>query len=222
MSAERAREGALVQAVAVLPSTHLETCAAVAAASVLALAQIEDPAWEQWLSGPFTKTVRRVSRPSRLDALRALEAEKREVEHYGAIAVAFAPTAYEGMPRRLRSLQVSGLDVPALEIDGAPVGTVTPRGSVRRAVERPAVWLDPDARMTTGKAAAQTAHALMLWWLTASEEARARWESSPGLSVSVHRPEGVTGSERLIEVRDKGLTEVAPGTVTARVLAEKK
>ncbi len=206
----------LVQAIAVMPAGHLDTCAAVATASALAMlrADPDNPAWTAWLAGRFTKSVRRISRPSQWDRLmQAVESLRLEttVSSSGeAIAMAFAPMTYEDMPRELRSLQVSGLDR-----ERTPRSEPTPRADPIAHLIVPDVRLAPSAAMTTGKAAAQAAHAVCLWALTSPEEIVQRWMLRPVVKID----ERAEDRDSVLSVRDAGLTEVAPGTVTATVQA---
>ena len=68
--------------------------------------------------------------------------------------------------------------------------------------------LNPDVEMSSGKALAQIAHAAVLADALGLDVARARVIAPARFDL----PGGVA------EVRDAGLTEVAPGTITVRVL----
>ena len=207
----------LVQAVAVRPAGHLDTCAAVAAASGLALLRSDplDPRWVAWLEGRFTKSVRRVSRQAQWDRLVAvaegLGIEVSTASSGEAVAMAFPPMAYEAMPRELRSLQVSGLDADRSLPQSGPV----PRADPAARLLVPLVRLSPSAAMSTGKASAQAAHAVCLWLLLSGEHVRDRWLRRPVVRVE----EAEEARDAVIAVRDAGLTEVEPGTVTATVQA---
>ena len=192
------------------PAAHLDAVAAAAAASVGAYAgRTDDTAWENWVHGRFTKTVRRAG-PAVFAKL-AAEAPSGIIAVGKARAVAFEPVAYEAMPKVLRGLQVSGTqlpdDAPAPAVPGAPV-----------------VVVNADLEMSTGKAGAQAAHALLAWYLTLSAQERAAWTEHGG-RVSV-RPAGDGEFARLAAaagagplIVDAGLTEIAPDTATAFVAA---
>jgi Peptidyl-tRNA hydrolase PTH2 len=67
--------------------------------------------------------------------------------------------------------------------------------------------VDPDLEMSSGKTLAQIAHAAVM-------------AADLGLDVEQARVvRSRTGGRCIAEVRDAGLTEVAPGTITVRVLA---
>lgn len=106
----------LVEPIAVVPGSHFEPVTAVAIASNLAAAHADldtDP-WKFWLSRAFTKTVRRISKPADARFIAGLSSADLSSHSFvvgEAVAYAFAPMAYEDFPKRLRNLQVSGLDV---------------------------------------------------------------------------------------------------------------
>ncbi|MCC3267626.1 peptidyl-tRNA hydrolase [Arthrobacter gengyunqii] len=194
------------------PAAHLDAVAAAAVASVSAYARREeDEAWDNWVYGRFTKSVRRAG-PKVFEKM-AASAPSGTVVVGRAKAVAFEPVSYEEMPKKLRALQVSGTHLP----DGEPVP-----GSQGT----PLIVVNADLEMSTGKAGAQAAHALMAWYLTLSAEERTAWYDDGG-RASVRLAAGAEfealakapGAGPLIV--DAGMTEIAPNTATAFVAAAK-
>lgn len=210
----------LVQPIVVLPGDHFETITAVAIASGLSLVQANrstDP-WASWLSGSFTKSVRRVKTLGQYQR-RIVEDPDRGsgVEHRigEAIALALEPQLYEDMPRSVRSLQVSGLDLPGRE--GSFFDLQEP---LLASTLTATIQINQRVTMTTGKTAAQVAHALCAWLLTLSDTERTAWANHPGVLLSYQDFDSELDAEDgdvEIEIRDNGLTEVAPGTTTVRV-----
>ncbi len=192
------------------PAAHLDAVAAAASASVSAYARrTEDEAWDNWVYGRFTKSVRRAG-PKMFEKM-AASAPSGTVIVGRAKAVAFEPVSYEEMPKKLRALQVSGTHLP----DGEPV----PGGP-----DVPLIVVNADLEMSTGKAGAQAAHALMAWYLTLPAEQRTAWYDG-GARASVRLADGAEfaslakaqGAGPLIV--DAGMTEIAPDTATAFVAA---
>jgi peptidyl-tRNA hydrolase len=184
------------------PSSHLATCEAVAMAVARLLADPRSApggdwheAITEWESRRIRKVVRR-ARGARWTALDALPGVL--VEHGGALARAFVPGPVTEVPVEIARLQVGGTDLPREDEPGPP-----PRPPYAL------VALNPRVPMTTGKAAAQSGHAVQLLL-----RARGAW---PGLRVRVIEPPGWrTAIARAdVAVRDGGFTEVAPGTLTA-------
>ncbi|WP_417219613.1 hypothetical protein [Arthrobacter sp.] len=202
-----------VQPIVVRPSTHLETIAAAALASGLALAAA-DPAsepWASWLGGSFTKSVRRAKRPVELDKVRLLDLPWAEISVGGATAIGFAPLDAAGFPPAIKRLQVTGLDLPV-------EGTVPAGGCFGHpGALVPLVELNADVAMSTGKAAAQAAHAPGAWLLTLGPSARRTWADEPGLHLGTASFAQDAEKPASIVITDNGLTEIAPGTRTARV-----
>jgi hypothetical protein len=199
----------LVQTIVVKPATHFETIAAAALASGVALAHADvttDP-WSGWLAGSFTKSVRRVKRPIELLHVRQLELARVEIAVGDAIGIAFAPQSYDDAPRALSKLQVSGLDVAETSDRFSHAGAITPR-----------IEINSDVTMTTGKTAAQVAHALGAWLLSQPLVTRQLWAVKPGLALEeVKFSENAADERSIINIVDHGLTEIAPGSPTARV-----
>jgi peptidyl-tRNA hydrolase len=202
----------LVQTIVVKPSEHFDTVAAAALASGLAMADADlksDP-WHSWLSGSFTKSVRRAKRPAELARVRALDMPGTEISIGDAVAIAFAPQRYEDNAPAISKLQVSGLDLMLGGTDFHLPAEVTPHIEVNR-----------DVYMSTGKAAAQVAHALGAWVLAQSDETRTAWARDPGLSiceVSFTDYQAHDSSDpSMVTIVDQGRTEIEPGTATARV-----
>lgn len=188
--------------------THEATVTVAALASVLTFLHRDPddtPAFEAWLSGPFTKTVRRA--PSgQLEPI--VQAHAGALVHLGpSRAVALKPVRYTDLPREVSRLQVSGTDFP--------------RAVVERPEDapHPPLYVAVEETLTTGKAAAQAAHALFAWVLQAAPEQVTGFLSAPmGLRVEFV-PAGeladLAQALRNVPIRDNGLTEVAPGTLTA-------
>ena len=192
--------------------THLDTIKAVALASMrvyLETAEADLASWDTWLSGAFTKSVRR-AKPALFEKLAnpAVGIAAR-VEIAGSRALAYRPIRYADLPRELSRLQVSGTDFTRLTSDPLP-DRLTAQSPV-------AVVVSED--LTTGKAAAQAAHALFAWVLDARPRARAAWLAQPAAtSVTLASPDRVkvlSGGRGAVPIHDNGYTEVEPGTLTA-------
>lgn len=197
--------------------SHEDAIRCVAEASLRAyLAAPDLPEWRAWLAGVFVKTVRRA---------KAAEYEKAkgagalaEVRHGDARAVAFPPRSADALPRPIARLQVSGTELER-------------RGWGEQAGARVMVALNGDLEMSTGKAAAQTAHAIWAIWLQLSQRERQRWvaedlafrlTSVAAADMSLGRLLGIgpddygwEPSSLYVAVRDAGRTEVEPGSLTA-------
>ncbi|MBW4096435.1 MAG: hypothetical protein HIU81_14255 [Acidobacteria bacterium] len=119
-------------------------------------------------------------------------------------ALAFAPVRYSDMPSDLRRLQVSGTCLPSVPqpvIPGAPT-----------------VVLNGTLGMTTGKAAAQAAHAVMDWMINVLDaNQQDAWMNDPLLNVRFDNdftyPDDAAGPL----IIDNGHTEIAPCSPTAYV-----
>lgn len=192
------------------PAAHRDAVAAAAIASVCAYAHTPDsPAWDNWLYGRFTKTVRRAG-PVVFDRL-AAAAPSGRVAVGSARALAYEPVSYDGMPRNLAKLQVSGTQLPDADPVPAPEGA-------------PVILLNEDLQMSTGKASAQAAHALLSWYLQLSPSQRRDWHDA-GRPASVCFISGEQFRERAEAqgsgplIVDAGMTEIAPDTATAFVAA---
>lgn len=181
------------------------TCAAVASVLTYLFRDPADaPLFDAWLSGPFTKSVRRAP-SAQLPAL--AQAHAGALVHIGASrAVAFAPVRYADLPRALSRLQVSGTDFPRAAFDSPTT-------------DRPPVHVAVDHSLSTGKAAAQAAHALFGWVLQATpEQVQAFLGAAMGTQVLfVDAAELARLAEPVsnVAIRDNGYTEVAPNTLTA-------
>lgn len=199
------------------PASHRDSILAAAVASVDAyagtLSSVRDEAWTKWLSGRFTKSVRRAD----LKTFTKLAAdEDNKIESFISIgkakALAYAPAFYEDMPKSLMRLQVSGTDLPD---DPATVPS-------RKRDGDPVIVLNGALGMSTGKAAAQAAHALFAWQLNRGHD-DAELASLQLLSTDlvIATEEEFTGLQTIAAgplIVDAGLTEIAPNTATAFVI----
>lgn len=123
----------------------------------------------------------------------------------GAEVRVYPPVPLDGWPRELAKLQVSGTELEDPQEPGEPAPGV------------PVLWLNPDVRMSAGKAMAQTGHAAQLAWWRLSGAERAAWRER-GFELAVRtadaeRWKGLVESG-LPVVRDAGFTEIVPGSCT--------
>lgn len=197
----------LVQPIAVSKTgTHEDVVRAVAAASVFAFLKTNaDPEWGEWLAGPFTKTVRRGTN-SQFDA--AIEVGIVRTQQGDAQAVAGKPVSYEDMGLPWSKMQVSGLERER-------VGW----GVHERQPGDPLFCVNPHIEMSTGKTAAQVAHALFSWVLKQDVAGVAEWVTNGAGFYIVEDAElwdGIVGCypRPLVEIVDAGFTEIAPQTTT--------
>lgn len=188
---------ALVQALCVpkrMPCTAQDLYHAAASASVSALLARGDdePYWDDWLGGRFTKSVRRVRSDAAWDRLTPVA---HVVTSGKATVAALAPMPYRELPTEAAKAQVQGVLLP--------VGNdVTPA--------RLQLMIDGGLSMSAGKAAAQAAHALMIRALIEG------WTAIP--EFSVHVVTGCDLADRWSDefgVVDSGLTELPGPTRTA-------
>jgi hypothetical protein len=182
--------------------THEDVVTAVALASAESYLMYRDdevvrPAWDEWLSGRFTKTVRESRRSSDTD--RALKEERSVAARVGsAVAVALCPS--NEMPQWVKRLRVTGLNRPRGRWFFTP--KIIPA--------TPTVAINPQISMTTGKTAAQAAHATMKWLIE-------RGPADFTFSDDVHHFWVLQRSKQALKIEDAGLTEVNPGTTTVAV-----
>lgn len=201
----------LVQPIALRRSgTHEDALLAVARASTLAYYNTpDDPAWDLWLSGRFTKTVRR-AKPAQFDALRDTAAAEAVSDE--AAALAFAPVTYDDMATPLRKLQVSGTELPRRGWDALDehAGTTAPLLVINEALGA-----------STGKLCAQAAHGCLAWFLQASPDTRDAWAADARLYVTgADDPvRALPGRQPTITIVDAGLTEIPPGSISVAVFA---
>lgn len=194
---------ALVQPIAVQRSgTHEQVVVAAAKASVAAWLNTPDlPAWGLWLTTAFTKTVRR-ARPAELR--RANDLAVVEVTVGDAVACGFVPYPEDALPVPVKRMQVSGTN---MERTGDwPVDS-----------GGPVLVPNPTVEMSTGKTAAQAAHALFLWALQQPMDRVRDWHAA-GLPFQVQETGGFDEVDSVVAVRDAGRTEISPGTETFKVL----
>ena len=199
------------------PAAHTDAIRAAATASVAAyagaLADGDDlTAWENWLSGPFTKSVRRADPTTFAKLIATEDGELLHAVIGKAKAFALTPAAYEDLPKAISRLQVSGTELPDRDSD------------FKKSTARPAPTLvmNGGLGMSTGKAAAQAAHALFAWFLTLDAEQRYQWLTT-GCMFALHMASSeefsaaAAGVPDELLIEDAGRTEIEPGTATAFV-----
>lgn len=203
------------------PASHIDAVHAAALASVLAYAEETisngepDPAWQAWLDWSFTKSVRRAdAKTFEKLALKFAGEEHADVTIGKARAIAFRPTTYGSMSRHLSKLQVAGTDLPERATDHRTGADDT----------TPVLVINQSLSMSSGKAGAQGGHALFAWYLSLDAAARKAWYE-PGCKFRIIFAEQDafdSFAETVpldLRIVDNGLTEIAPGTATAFVMA---
>jgi hypothetical protein len=172
----------------------------------------EDSCWVEWLSGPFTKTVRRV-KPARLTRIVSETDQPTSIVAMNeSIAVAFRPMPMNEFPPDVGRAQVSGTDFPRSGWDVLTADKVTQFPfDVTVLVVSPSL----EEAMSTGKTSAQAAHALLALCLR-SDEANASVDLT---RVVIMQAESQALFDELkvtarAWIRDAGRTEIEPGSIT--------
>lgn len=197
----------LVQYIVVAPhALHEEVVADVALASVgrMLVTGVDNGTWPDYLGEAIAKRVKRCNR-TKWDRIAALPGA-----YVQGCAIAFDPMMGVDVPDLVRK-------APASHFDRERSGPPASRLEAGR-------WVITDAglQMTTGKTAAQAAHALMLAVLDGLA-ARDPLEALRPEALDVRFADLATDDFRaaqhralaMVEVEDAGRSEVEPGTTTA-------
>ncbi|MEV5952421.1 peptidyl-tRNA hydrolase [Streptomyces sp. NPDC051987] len=165
-----------------------------------------DGAWAQAVRDWEDARIRKVVRRARgAEWRRAGELPGITLTGKSAEVRVFPPVPLDGWPKELAKLQVSGTELD----DPEP-----PAGADRSG---PVLWLNPELRMSAGKAMAQAGHGAQLAWWALPEEERQAWREA-GFPLAVRTADPGEWREltsgRLPLVRDAGFTEIAPGSCT--------
>ncbi|MFE6967098.1 aminoacyl-tRNA hydrolase [Agromyces sp. NPDC057679] len=175
-------------------ATHEDAVLAAATASVRAWqADRGHPAWNEWLSGAFTKVARR-AKPAVFEAL-----ADGFVEHGTGQAVAYPPMLPAELPKNISKLQVAGTDLPRA-------------GSSLDLTADAVIVVNAGLDMTTGKTSAQAAHALFALSLH-----HPCWSFKRAELLEVPASEFAVMLESkpfIVPIVDAGRTETEPGTTT--------
>lgn len=193
--------------------THDQVLRAAALASAHALLRGLDqpttrPIWQAWARGHMTKIVKHTS-TSRVTTA-AADYDGRLFHDAEATAAAFTPSDRDQWPSPLRRAQVQGLSRERCAQRWEPTAGLW-------------VLLDSSLGMSTGKSAAQAAHALsrLVWGarIGALDPALVRELETVGFAdvdqdtfAQFSQPEDASW---VTAVRDNGHTEVAAGSMTA-------
>lgn len=191
--------------------------AAAALASAKAfLNDPENPDWQQWAAGAFAKSVRRADAKMFAKVLTNFP-EHVAVDIAEARAAAFAPMPADQLPKLLAKLQVSGTQLPPSEENGEETSQEEPPSLVT-------IVLNKSLEMSTGKAAAQAAHALFAWVIEAGAQQVQAWiDADFSLDVQwLERKEFRKGQRKAAGpiIHDAGRTEIEPGSTTAFVVSK--
>lgn len=200
----------LVQPIVVLRSgSHEDVVAAVAVASVTAwLNRESETLWDEWLAGAYGKTVRR-AKPAQFARVLEEVPQGFLVVRGEAKAYATSPFLAESLPVSIRKLQVSGTNMPVVGWQSSTEDRMaSPIGVVNDSLE-----------MTTGKTAAQAAHALLLWAVAQSdvETVRSGLENVVFVGASQDRFDEFSARSNFVVV-DAGRTELNSYTKTVCIV----
>lgn len=195
------------------PASHVDTCEAVARATVglISSPEARDGAWRErvdhWRDGRIRKLVRRAKGPTRWDEAQMLPGvtvEQGGDSEGAAGARAFVPGPVRPLDPILKKLQVEGTELPDEHPSRTEGAMVT-------------VGVSPLITMTTGKAAAQCAHAAQLAWEAMDEPTRERWAADDHrLRVEVIDEQRWATDPGRVQVVDAGFTELDGPTETTR------
>lgn len=191
--------------------THQEAIAAVALAALEAYrtASPEAEIWDAWMNdGDGGKTVRRANEKDFVK-VGGREGVLARTVVGDAKAVAFAPVAYTEMDSVIRRLQVGNTEFERKESPSLP--------------DAPTIVLSRALGMSTGKSAAQAAHALLAWWDLLSGTDRDEWiDSAQQVNVIEVDAEEFKRLSLILDpdalIHDAGHTEIESGSATAFVV----
>ena len=174
-----------------------------------------------WRDGAIRKVVRRGDGKQFEDAaeLDGIRLTKPGRGGFGPVDVlVLVPGPVQPLPRELKKLQVGGTEFPAAE-DAADGSESTARASDGQVPADPLVTIElsPEVELTTGKAAAQCAHAAQLVYEQMPASRRDAWRDA-GFRVHTVTPERAVweSTDAPVRVIDAGFTEVDGPTETAR------
>lgn len=197
---------------------HEEVVTAVAGASVYAwLNSKDDPIWDQFFDGHFTKLVFRGTQ-AQFDAMK-----RHSVSSFGfgtVKALGMKPYWKDSAIQTLNEMQVSGLDRPRLGFEAYQHYQFAPIASARR--QKVYVAINPDLPMTTGKTASQVAHGL-LGWAVAHPGFRPLVDNGTisgdywGITddrLAFERLSEAADAGDAVRIVDDGLTEIDPDSTT--------
>lgn len=196
------------------PPATADVCAAAGLAVVGLLsddrAQPDGPwasAIEHWQGGGRIRKLVRRGRASAWE--RAQEPDGVTASVGSAEVRAFVPSPMDDVPAAIAKLQIKSIPLDE------PKRVTEANGSGGELM----VFVTPEVDMSWGKAAAQSAHAVQLWWRQQNEAGRKKWLAS-GQPVQVVHAAAALWEEQLrvegaVVVRDGGFTEIPAGTLTA-------
>lgn len=196
------------------PARQVDVCEATARAVVRLL---DDPrsapggVWHdavaQWTGGHIRKLVRRADgkRWTDVQELDGVTVEQEGPQGYGAAAArAFVPGPEEPQPKAIAKLQIAGTNFP----DG---------GDSLAQDALAVVEVSPLVEMTSGKMAAQCAHAAQRLYESSDEPAHALWRADAfRLQVAFPSTEHWRDTPRPVSIIDAGFTELGGLTETTR------
>lgn len=191
------------------PSAEAALCEAAALAVVKLLddPRAQEEPWksvlQEWGAGRFRKVVRRAKKSQ---FLTTHEFPGITIGETGATVRALLPFRANELPKPIKRLQVSGPDLES------PYST-----SKRDGLE---ISINPELEMSSGKKAAQAAHAAQMAYQQADGFSRDRWRKA-GFPIFVKLHSNYPGEFEshanfdTVKVYDAGLTEIPAGSLTA-------
>lgn len=169
---------------------------------------VVEPRWEEsvaaWMAGRFRKVVRKARGATWNKATSAAE-NIHTVTSNGAEVAIFEPHKISSVPDHIRKLQVQGIDFPNV----TPVNVEDVHSPDGLTV---VVSINPELEMSSGKVAAQVAHATQLLFMKSEAEKVVKWIES-GASFEVIEWENAPNT---VEIVDAGLTEIPAGSFTVK------
>lgn len=190
--------------------SHEATVIAAALACVTAWREDKnEPCWDEWLSQPFAKSVRRM-KPAKLARLLTEQPAGSAVAHVNnATALAYRPMLMADFPAEVARAQVSGTDFPREKwpVLEAHEWVWEIRDNRTLLVVNPEL----DDTMSTGKQAAQAAHALLGLALTDDSIILSNVRVVRALTPEIFAD---AVKHARVVIQDAGRTEIKPGSVT--------